>query len=196
MTHTAVMVDPAGQRRLSPEEYLEFERGSEQRHEYVDGEIFAMSGGTREHSITSANIAGELRDALREKPCEVHTSDLRIGIPAARRYAYPDASVACGRAELEDTVRDTLLNPTVIVEVLSDSTEAYDRGDKFKYYRMIPSLKHYVLASQKQPSIEVFTRQPDETWVLRVFGPEDEVVLPSIGCSFAVRSAYLKVFDV
>ncbi|MBI2898459.1 MAG: Uma2 family endonuclease [Deltaproteobacteria bacterium] len=189
------MVDPADRRRLTPAEYLELERGSEQRHEYVDGEIFAMSGGTREHSLTATNIARELGNALAAKPCEVHSSDMRIGIPAAKRYFYADVSVVCGRPEVEDPTRDTLLNPKVIVEVLSDSTEAYDRGDKFRYYRAIASLREFVLASQKEPRIEVFTRQPDETWLLRIFGPDDEVTLSSVGCSFDVRNAYLRVFD-
>jgi Uma2 family endonuclease len=121
--------------RLTPQEYLAFERSAEQRHEYADGEIFAMPGGTREHSLIAGNVYGELSTALLERRCEVHGSDMRIKIPATERYVYPDASVVCGRPVFDDDTRDTLVNPVVIVEVLSDSSEAYDRGDKFGHYR-------------------------------------------------------------
>src|SRR5437868_3265704 len=125
------MGEAAARTRLTPEEYLAFERSSEIKHEYVDGEIFAMSGGTRAHSLVGGNVLGEIRAALSERDCEVHGSDIRIKIPATGRYVYPDASVVCGEALFEDDEEDTLLNPKVIVEVLSRSTEPYDRGDKF-----------------------------------------------------------------
>jgi Uma2 family endonuclease len=180
---------------MSPEEYLAFERASEQRHEYADGEIFAMAGGTREHSLTATNIVGELRAALRGRRCEVHGSDLRIKVPSTGRYVYSDGVVVCGRAVFEDETRDTLLNPLVIVEVLSDSSEAYDRGDKFLQYQSIPSIKDYVLASQKEARIEHFRRLPDGTWLLRILRPGERLVLESTGCEIAVDDAYLRVFD-
>lgn len=186
---------PAARAPLSAQEYLEFERSSEQKHEYADGEIFAMSGGTLEHSLTATNIGGELRNALGDRPCRVLNSDMRIRIPERGRYVYPDSAVFCGRPEFEDAARDTLLNPILVVEVLSDSSEAYDRGDKFAQYRTLPSMKEYVLASQKEARIEVFTRQADEGWVLRVYGAGETAKLASLGCELAVDRAYLGVFE-
>jgi Uma2 family endonuclease len=185
----------AARARLSPEEYLAFERSSEQRHEYADGEIFAMAGGTREHSLTAMNIARELGVALLDRPCEVHGSDMRIKIQATGRYLYADASVVCGRPIFQDATRDTLLNPVVVVEVLSDSSEAYDRGDKFAQYRTIESMQEYVLASQKEARIEHFRRLPDGSWLLRIFLRGDRVRLDSINAELSVDGAYLKVFD-
>jgi Uma2 family endonuclease len=180
---------------LSPREYLEIERSSEQRHEYVDGEIFAMAGGTREHNLTAGNIFSELHIALPERRREVYSSDMRIKIAATGRYVYPDIAVACERPVFEDETRDTLLNPIVIVEVLSSSTEAYDRGDKFAQYETIPSFQEYVLASQKEPRMEHFRRLPDGTWLLRILRPGDRLVLETIGCEIPVDRAYLKVFE-
>jgi Uma2 family endonuclease len=180
---------------LSPQEYLAFERASELRHEYAGGEIFARSGGTREHSLIAVNIIGELSSALLGRACEVHASDMRLKSQATGRYVYPDGSVVCGQPIFEDATRDTLLNPVVVVEVLSDSTEAYDRGDKFALYQTIPSFQEYVLASQKEARIEHFRRLEGGSWLLRILRPGDTLVLESIGCSIPVDRAYLKVFD-
>lgn len=181
--------------KVSEQEYLAFERAADERHEYADGEIFAMSGGTWEHSLIASNINGELRSALLERECAVHGSDMRIHIPSAiGRYTYADALVVCGQPVFTDEVRDTLVNPIVIVEVLSDSTEKYDRGDKFEQYQRIVSLRDYVLVSQKKVRVEHFRKQADGTWVLRATGPGDRVVLESVGCELAVDMAYLKVF--
>lgn len=189
------MGNAAARSRLSPEEYLAFERASQQRHEYANGEIFAMAGGTREHSLTATNIVGELRAALRGRRCEVHGSDMRIKIPSTGRYVYSDGVVVCGRPVFEDDTRDTLLNPLVVVEVLSDSSEAYDRGDKFAQYQSIPSIKDYVLASQKSARIEHFRRLPDGTWLLRILGAGERLVLESTPREIAVDDAYLQVFN-
>lgn len=189
------MAQAAVRTGLSPKEYLDFERSSPLRHEYADGELFAMAGGTLEHSAIAANIIGELRNALRGQGCRVLTSDMRIKIAASHRYVYPDGAVVCARPEFEDEQRDTLLNPRVIVEVLSDSSEAYDRGDKFAQYRTLPSLEEYVLASQKAPRIEVFTRQPDGSWLLRIHGPGEHAALSSLGGSLDVDQVYLGVFE-
>jgi Uma2 family endonuclease len=189
------MGEPAAKLRMSPEEYLALERASEQRHEYADGEIFAMSGGTREHSLRATNILGELRSALLDRPCEVHGPDMRIKSVATGRYVYPDASVVCGRAKFEDASRDTLLNPILIVEVLSDSTEAYDRGDKFAHYETIPSVQDYVIASQKEARIDHFHRQADGSWNVRILRARDVLTLDAIGCQIPVERAYLKVFE-
>ena len=180
--------------KMSEQEYLAFERAAEQRHEYADGEIFAMSGGTWEHSLIASNILGELRSALLDRQCAAHGLDMRIHIPSTGRYTYADALVVCDQPMFTDEARDTLINPMMIVEVLSDSTEKYDRGDKFEQYQTIASLQDYVLVSQKKVRVEHFHRQADGTWVLRVSGPGDRVVLESVGCELAVDRAYLKVF--
>lgn len=179
---------------MTPQEYLAFERASETKHEYVDGEIFAMSGGTREHSLVGQHVARELGNALFDRPCEVHGSDMRIKVQALERYFYPDASVVCGPAELEDESRDVLLNPKVIVEVLSRSTRSYDRGDKFASYQAIESLQEYVLLSQTEVRVEHYSRQRDGSWIYRSIGAGGELVLPSIECVIAIDRVYAKVF--
>lgn len=178
---------------LSPAEYLAFERTSEQKHEYANGEIFAMSGCTREHSLLAGNIQRELGNALLERACEVHTSDMRVKITSTGRYVYPDVSVVCGDPVFEDAEVDTLLNPNVIVEVLPDSSEAYDRGDKFAQYRSVPSIVEYVLVSQKEVRIEHFQRQPDGRWLLSILGPGMQLDLESIGVVIDVDRVYRKV---
>ncbi len=185
----------AGSGRHSPAEYLALERSSELRHEYADGEIFAMAGGTLEHNLIAANIAGELRAALKDRRCFGCPSDMRVKISASTRYTYPDVSVVCGEPAFEDPRRDTLLNPSVLFEVLSDSSESYDRGGKFAQYRTLPSLTDYVLVDQKQVLIEHFRRQLDGTWLLRVVAAGRRLELPSIGCEVEVDEIYLRVFD-
>jgi Uma2 family endonuclease len=188
------MAQPMTRLAVSAEEYLARERAAEERHELIDGEMVAMSGGTREHSLIALNIGSELRSALRVKTCEVFNSDLRLRIEAMNRYTYADVVVVCGPALFLDDRRDTLLNPTAIFEVLSESTEKYDRGDKFASYRTLPSLQEYVLVSQLQEQVEHFHREPDGSWVLRVCGPGGQVSLPSLGCELAVDEIYFKVF--
>ncbi len=188
------MGEAALRTKVSEQEYLAFERAAEERHEYANGEIFAMSGGAWEHSLIASNINGELRSAMLKRRCSAHGSDMRIHIPSTGRYTYADALVVCGQPLFTDEVRDTLVNPIVIVEVLSDSTEKYDRGDKFEQYQTIASFQDYVLVSQKKVRIEHFRKQADGTWVLRASGPGERVVLESIGCELAVDMAYLKVF--
>jgi Uma2 family endonuclease len=184
------MGEAAPRRKLSPEEYLDLERASEVRHEYAGGELFAMSGGTFEHSAIAANIGRLLGNALGERGFMALNSAMRIKIPAADRYVYPDGSVVCGRPEFEDERRDTLLNPVLVIEVLSDSSEAYDRGDKFAHYQTVASIREVVLASQKAPRIEVFARQADGSWVLRVYGPGARAALSSVGCDIDVDDVY------
>jgi Uma2 family endonuclease len=180
--------------RLTEQDYLAFERTADERHEYADGEIFAMSGGTWEHNLIASNINGELRAALLDRPCSANGSDVRIHIPSTKRYTYSDVLVVCGQPLFTDEKRDTLVNPVVIIEVLSDSTESYDRGDKFEQYETIPSLRDYVLVSQKKVRIEHFVRQADGTWQRRVAGAGERVIFESIGCELDVDRAYLKVF--
>jgi Uma2 family endonuclease len=189
------MADAAERLRMTEDEYLVFERASAERHEFADGEIFAMSGGTYKHTTVAANIIRDLGQELRGRRCTVQTSDMRIHFSTTGRYVYADASVVCGRPQFKDETHDTLLNPKLIVEVLSPSTEAYDRGDKFAQYQTIPSVMHYVLAAQDKPRIEVFTRQDDGSWNLRNYGPGDRVALSAIECAIEVDQVYTNVFD-
>jgi Uma2 family endonuclease len=190
------MGDAAPRLRMTPEEYLAFERASEQKHEYVDGEIFAMSGGTRKHSLLAGNVNYVLNLALRSRPCEVYTSDMKVRSGKEPEYHYPDASVVCGQPIFEDETEDVLLNPKVIVEVLSKSTQRYDRGDKFDSYGTIASLVEYVLISQMKVRVEHYRRGTDGTWIYRKLGPGEVLVLPSIGCEILVDEIYRKVFPV
>jgi Uma2 family endonuclease len=185
---------PAVKKTWTPEEYLAWERQQLEKHEFHGGEVFAMAGATFEHNQVVANVLGELRSALRQKPCRVSASDLRVKVPATGLYTYPDASVVCGRPELEDDTLDTLLNPVVLVEVLSDSTEDYDRGTKFTNYRTIPSFRDYVLISTDSVLVEYHTRQSDGAWLLREYRAGQRFRLESVGCELAVDELYLKVF--
>jgi Uma2 family endonuclease len=184
------MGEAAIRQRMSPEEYLALERTSELKHEYAHGELFAMAGATRAHSLLAANVQGELRAALLDRPCEVHTSALRVKIAETGHYVYPDATVACGELRFED---DTLLNPTVIVEVLSDSSEAYDRGDKFEGYRSVSSITDYVLVSQKVVRVEHYRREPDGSWRFVALGPGDALALTALGVRVEIDRVYHKV---
>src|SRR2546422_7535750 len=159
-----MIAQPAG--RLTEAEYLEFERSVESRNEFFDGEVFAMSGGTPLHSQIAANLIQVIGRRLSGGRCVVYTSDLRLKVEATGLFTYPDLSVICGPLQFAAGTDDTVVNPTVLVEVLSDSTEAYDRGKKFEHYRRIPALQEYLLVSQKEPRIEQFIRQPDDHWLL------------------------------
>lgn len=151
---------------LTPEEYLRRERKAEFRSEYYQGEMFAMAGASANHNLIVGNCIQALGGQLKSKPCRVYPSDLRLRISATGLYTYPDLSVVCGEPQLESDAGDVLLNPIVLVEVLSESTEAYDRGKKFEHYRTIQGLQHYVLISQDRYAMDCFTRCSDGTWSL------------------------------
>lgn len=178
---------------LTVAEYLAFERTSSDRHEYVEGDLFAMSGGSRAHSLIAVNLVSALHGALLDRPCEVHASNLRVKIATTSRYVYPDVSVTCGELVFEDAHVDTLLNPTVVFEVLSETTEAYDRGDKFALYQKLPSLSEYLLVSQKEVRIEHFLRQASGQWLLTVLGEGANLTLESIRVTLSVERIYSKV---
>jgi Uma2 family endonuclease len=179
----------------SPEEYLAIERAAECKSEYADGRIHAMSGASRRHSLIVSNINRNLGNQLVDRPCEVHMADMRVKAALARSYRYPDVAVVCGQAELEDQHVDTLLNPTLLVEVLSPSTEASDRGGKFAEYRSIPSLREYLLVAQDQARIERYVRQ-GEGWYLTVAeGLDASAALDSIDCRLELREVYRRVLD-
>ena len=179
--------------RFTPQEYLALERKSETRNEYYNGEIVAMAGASREHNLTVANLLRDIGNQLEDRPCESYPSDMRVFIEATGLYTYPDVSVVCGEPRFQDREVDTLLNPTVIVEVLSPSTEAYDRGDKFRHYRRIDSLREFVLISQDRMMVERYTRQGKD-WVLSEMTDPDQVLkLESIGCQIPLDRIYAKI---
>src|SRR6266404_879373 len=179
--------------RLSEVEYLRLERKAETRSEYFGGEVFAMAGGTRSHSLIATNLLRELSSRLKTTDCVAYNSDLRLKVEATGLLTYPDISVVCGDQRFLDEQEDTLLNPSVVIEVLSDSTEAYDRGKKFEHYRQIPSCCEYLLVSQKEPRIEQFTRQPDGQWTLKeAAGLSAEIKLSSLGITLKLREVFAK----
>jgi Uma2 family endonuclease len=180
--------------RYSPEEYLARERVSESRHQYYQGEIFAMSGGNARHSRISINLVWRLSQRLDGGRCEVYDKDMRIKVNTSGLYTYPDASVVCGTAEFEDDKRDTLLNPLVIFEVLSPSTADYDRGTKFQLYRGLSSLRDYVVVAQEQPYVEHHVKQPDGSWLLsEIRGLEESLPMEAIGCTLPLSDIYHRV---
>lgn len=176
----------------SAAEYLARERGAESRSEYVNGEILAMAGASRAHNRITLNIGSLLTAQTRETPCEPFASDMRVRV-SALRYTYPDAVVAC-EPDYENAVLDVLLNPIVIFEVLSPSTEADDRGWKFAHYRRLATLTDFVLISQERPFIEHFTRFGMDLWTLReVSGLDETLALPSISCALPLADIYDRV---
>jgi Uma2 family endonuclease len=178
----------------TPEEYLALERAAEIKSEYYGGEVFAMPGASRAHSRIGVNIAGELNAATAAGPCEVYGSDMRVQVTVTGLYTYPDASVACGEPEFGDAHIDTLLNPTYLVEVLSDSTEKYDRGKKAEMYRQLPSLREYLLIAQDRAHVELYTRQADGGWKLtEATGVEGSLRLTSLDCELPLAHVYAKV---
>ena len=184
-------------RRISAEEYLALERQSETRNEFLDGEIFAMGGASRRHNLVTGNAFAALHAQLIGRDCEVHSSDLRVKVPATGLYAYPDVVVVCGGPQLEDdTHLDTLLNPTLIIEVLSPTTADYDRGGKFAHYRTLPSLAEYLVLAQDRVHAEHASRQDDGSWLLTETSQPGEVLdLPSIGCRLDLKAVYARVLD-
>jgi Uma2 family endonuclease len=179
--------------RFTPQEYLALERKSETRNEYYNGEIFAMSGASREHNLIAGNLFRDVGNQLEDRPCETYMNDMRVWIEATGLYTYPDVVVVCGESRFQDREVDTLLNPAVIVEVLSPTTEAYDRGDKFRHYRRIDSLREFVLISQDRMMVERYTRQGKD-WVLSDMTDPDQVLkLESIGCQIPLGRIYAKI---
>jgi Uma2 family endonuclease len=180
--------------RFTPGEYLTLERPSASKSEYVNGEIFVMTGASRRHNRIVLNISFSLDSQLRDRGCEVFASDMRLRVPAADLYTYPDVVVACGEPRFEDSELDTLLNPVLIVEVLSKSTEGYDRGAKFEQYRTLPSLREYLLVAQDRVHVEHFVRENDR-WVLtEADNLGASLELTSIGCALALSGVYDRVF--
>ncbi|MEL6148729.1 MAG: Uma2 family endonuclease [Chloroflexota bacterium] len=179
-------------------DYMAFERQSDEKHEFINGEIVAMSGASLAHIRISVNLANLLDNALTGTGCEVFNADMRVKIAAATSYTYPDASVTCDEPSLlPDDNAATLLNPPVIVEVLSPSTANFDRTTKFDLYQQIPSLRDYVLVVQEKPQIDCYSRGKNNTWLLkRVTGMDASITIPSLSRSLALRDVYSRVsFD-
>ncbi|MEZ6089621.1 MAG: Uma2 family endonuclease [Pirellulaceae bacterium] len=178
-------------------QYLEQESSTGEKHEYYRGEIFAMVGGTPRHALIATNFVGEARQRLIDKPCVAYNGDLRIKIDESGLYTYPDASIVCGELQLDDDIPNTVLNPIVLVEVLSDSTEKYDRGKKSMHYRRIASLQALVLISQDRPLVECFARHDSGGWLLTdVRDLNETLVLDSVGISIPLAELYRNVrFD-
>ena len=178
---------------LTPDEYLIKEREAEFKSEFRDGHIIAMPGASRQHNLISGNIFGELYMQLLNRKCEVYVNDMRVKVCNSGLYTYPDVVVVCDEPRFEDAHVDTLLNPTVIVEVLSTSTEVYDRNEKFLSYQTLESLQEYILVSQKNVSVEQYIFQRDN-WSMNVFSSLDDLLhIVSIECTLTVKAIYAKV---
>jgi len=176
---------------VSPEEYVAMERVSRQKHDYFQGEVFAMSGASLEHNIIAKNINTQVLPFLKGKLCDMFGSDLRIHIPENTLYTYPDFSIICGKPETADNDKDSIINPSVIIEVLSKSTEDYDRGGKFHLYRSIKSLKEYILIDSLHSCAEIYTRQSDNTWILKEFtNSTDSFTISTIGLTLFLKDIY------
>jgi Uma2 family endonuclease len=180
------------ERKMQRDEYLAFERTqTDVKHEYLDGEITAMSGASLEHNLIAVNVLTALRTQMRGRPCSVFGGDMRVKVSATGLYTYPDISALCGERQLEDNAFDTLLNPSVIIEILSPSTEAYDRGVKFAHYQRIASLQVYTLIAQDQSRIEIYRRQERDDWLYSAIeGLDAKVNLDVIGCELTAADVY------
>lgn len=173
---------------MSVEDYLTLDRSSaEARYEYIDGYVYMLAGGTADHSSISINLTSLLHSLLRNGHCRVYNSDLKVRL-SHNRYVYPDASVSCDQRDRGSI--DTVQFPRLVVEVLSSSTEAYDRGRKFAFYRACPTVQEYVLIDTQHQAVEVYRRQSETLWTLHPFGPGDQVELASLNVSFPITELY------
>lgn len=178
----------------TPADYLAFERDHPQKHEFIDGRVVLQAGASRSHTLIGTNVVSSLHQQLRPRPCAVYGSDMRVAIPQTRRYVYPDITVVCGAASFEDALDDTLTNPTLIVEILSPSTERYDRGKKFQAYQTLESFQEYLLIAQDAVMVEHFVRRSDTLWTFEVVTDRAaSITLTSIGCTLRVEAIYEKI---
>lgn len=179
---------------LTPSMYLAWEREQALRHEYINGEVFAMTGASRKHNLICVNIAAALHTQLRGRPCEVYNNDMRVKINTAGAYTYPDIVVVCDHVMFEDDDVDTLLNPVILIEILSASTERYDRGAKFGYYRSLPSVQEYLLVSQDTYRIEHYVRQNITQWLFTDYRDLNSLVpLIAIKCELPLQIVYERI---
>lgn len=178
---------------ITVSEYLELERSSKEKHEYYKGEIFAMAGGTRVHTLIAGNILTKINIQIEKKPCIAFGSDLKVRVKLDGLFTYPDLSALCGEEKYLDDKHDTLLNPSLIIEVLSQSTENYDRGKKFALYRELESLREYVLISSEYQKVEIFRRTANNQWLLSDPNENEPILFESINCSISYKDIYNKV---
>ena len=186
-------MDNLARKTFTESEYLELERKADFKSEYYNGEIFAMAGATLIHNKIVSNLIFLFNQFLKDKPCDVYPSDLRLQVEKSGLYTYPDITIVCGKAELLDNKFDTLKNPTVLIEVLSDSTEKYDRGQKFSFYREIPSLKEYILVSSKTMKIEKFKRLEDGNYLYIESNEHQPFPIDSINMNLNLEDVYNKI---
>jgi Uma2 family endonuclease len=191
------MVATAASPRVTPEAYLARERDAVEKHEYWRGDVFQRASSSMRHNVLVVNLMGELHGLLRERPYFAFGPDMKVHIPAKNGFVYPDVSVVCNRPELYAGNDHVITNPVVVVEVLSPGTEAFDRGEKFDGYASVTSVQDYVLVSQVERRIEVFSRQPDGAWLLRITREREHerAALPSLALELALDEVYAKVFD-
>lgn len=192
----SMSVEPT--RLVRIEDYLAWERQAETKSEYLDGEVFAMTRASRPHNLITLNVAASLHGQLKGRGCEAYVGDMRVRIPAVNLYTYPDVAVVCGKPRFDDGEMDTLVNPTLVLEVLSPTTEGHDRGKnrgkKFAWYRTVESLREYVLVAQDEVRVELFTRQEDGHWLLSEASRLEEAIpLASIGCELPLADVYDRV---
>ena len=180
---------------MTPEAFLEWERGQPEKHVYFRGEIFAMAGGSPRHSRLSLRVIARLDGSLGKRSCQVYTSDLRLGVDGAH-FVYADAVVVCGPLSLRPGTTDVVTNPSVVVEVLSRTTESYDRGSKQAAYLALGSVEHFVLVSQREPRVEVYTREGDGSFRFRVYEGGGAARLERLDVTLAVDDLYEGVFDL
>lgn len=180
---------------MTAEAYLAWERLQQHKHEFANGDVFAMAGGSPRHNALCAAVTGELFATLRGSECRVLTSDQRVSLRAREKYVYPDVTVIRGGLELEEGTRDVATNPSLVVEVLSKGTERYDRGSKWESYRQVASLEDYLLVSQRAAMIEHYQRQADGSWRFMVAGPGEHVTSKR-GATLAVDAVYAGVFEL
>lgn len=180
---------------ISPEEYLAIERRATYRSEYLNGAMFAMAGATRQHNRISSNLVSGIDQHIKSRDCNVYASDMRVYVPSTGYFTYPDIVITCGKEEFTDAYNDVLVNPLVVIEILSDSTAAFDRGKKFEQYRELDSFVEYLLVEQRTPRIEQYILHDSKEWRYRdIRGIDDQVVtIQAIGCSLSLRDIYHKV---
>lgn len=178
----------------TPEDYLEMERKSEIRHEFIDGEIFEMAGAGKRHNQISANLIRLIGNQILDRDCNIYANDMRVRIASTDKYTHPDIVGICGEEDFEDENEDTILNPLLLIEILSKSTEAYDRGTKFEFYQTIESFNEYLLITQEPFRVEQFIRQDGNIWTYLEFRrPEHIIQLSSIDCTLSLQDIYHKV---
>lgn len=189
------MGEPAAKKTYyTREEYLALEEQAEYKSEYYDGKIFAMAGGSRNHSVICLNLNWGIREAIANKDCVGFDSNMKLDIPRAKQFYYPDLMVGCGNVEFLENRSDIITNPVLVIEVLSSSTESFDRGKKFAYYRTVPSIREYVLVSQTEPMVEAFYKQDEKVWQYTVAkGLEETIIFQTLQAELMLKDIYQKV---